>query len=146
MIEITDKIAIGRDELVFRASRSSGPGGQNVNKLNTRITVWFDVANCPSLSAAQKRRILKSLATRADKQGKIHVASQRHRSQKANRDATVERLAELLRGALAKRPVRRKTAVPYAARQRRLEDKKRRSILKKQRAGKRLSPHQAESL
>jgi ribosome-associated protein len=134
MIEITDNIFIQDDELLFRASRSSGPGGQNVNKVNTRITLFFDVANCPSFSDVQKRRILSRLATRADKNGLVRVISQRFRTQNANRRAAVERLQQLLADALKTKPVRKKTRAPYAAKQRRLEQKRRQSILKRQRA------------
>jgi ribosome-associated protein len=129
-----DDIAICEDELVFKASRSAGPGGQNVNKLNTRVTVFFDVVNAISFSDEQKRQILKKLRTRASKGGVIRVASQKYRTQKANRKAAVERLQQLLRSALESKPVRKKTRVPEWARQRRLEEKKRRSALKKQRA------------
>lgn len=136
MIEIQDDIFICEDSLVFKFSRSGGPGGQNVNKVNTRVTVFFDVANCDIFSDGEKRRILKRLATRANKNGVVRVVSQRHRTQKANRRAAVERLGELLRGALAKKAVRKKTAVPERAKQKRLEQKKRRSLLKRQRAEK----------
>jgi ribosome-associated protein len=134
MIEIIDDIFIRDDELVFRASRSGGPGGQNVNKLNTRITLFFDVANCESFSDVQKRRILTRLSTRTDKNGVIRVVSQRFRTQKANRTAAVERLQQLLAGALKTRPVRKKTRIPFAVKQRRFEEKRRRSLLKQQRA------------
>jgi ribosome-associated protein len=133
MIEITKDILVSEDELVFRASRSGGPGGQNVNKLNTRVTLFFDVAGCDALSDIQKRRILARLSTRADKNGIIRVVSQKFRTQKANRRAAIERLQELLRGALKTKPLRKKTKVPERARLRRLEEKKRRSLLKKQR-------------
>jgi ribosome-associated protein len=136
MIEITDDIVISDDELVFKASRSRGPGGQNVNKVSTRVTLFFDVANCKGLSDDQRTRILKRLRTRADKNGVLRVVSQRHRTQKANRQAAKERLIELLVGALAKRPVRKKTKVPASAIQRRLAEKKRRSLLKQQRMAK----------
>ncbi|HUU20710.1 MAG TPA: alternative ribosome rescue aminoacyl-tRNA hydrolase ArfB [Sedimentisphaerales bacterium] len=134
MIDITDNISIRDDELIFKASRSGGPGGQNVNKVNTRITLFFDVSNCESFSDVQKRRILSRLSTRADKNGLIRVASQRFRTQKANRRAAVERLQQLLAEALKTRPLRKKTKVPYAAKKRRLEEKRRRSLLKQQRA------------
>lgn len=134
MIEITNQIFISEENIVFKYSRSSGPGGQNVNKVNTRVTVLFDMAGCESLSDARKQRILKRLATRADKNGVIRVVSQRYRTQKANRRVAVERLQELLRGALETRPVRKKTKVPERAKQKRLEEKKQRSLLKKQRA------------
>ena len=133
-IEINNGIFISEDSLVFRFSRSSGPGGQNVNKANTRVTVFFDVAGSESFSQEQKRLILRRLATRADKNGVIRVVSQKHRTQKANRAASVERLRELLKEALKKRSLRKKTRVPEKARRKRLEEKKRRSMLKQQRA------------
>jgi len=136
MIEITDGVFISEDELVFKASRSGGPGGQNVNKVNTRITLFFDVTECEVLSDIQKRRILDRLSTRADKNGIIRVVSQKFRTQKANRRAALGRLQELLREAVKTKPVRKKTKVPERARLRRLEEKKRRSMLKRQRAEK----------
>jgi len=136
MIEITNNIFISEDELIFKTSRSGGPGGQNVNKVSTRVTLLFDVASCDSFSDVQKQQILKRLATRANKNGVVRVASQKFRTQKANRTATVERLCQLLRDALRTHPVRRKTKVPKYAQQQRLEEKKRRSLLKQQRAKK----------
>jgi ribosome-associated protein len=136
MIEIKDGVVISDDELIFKASRSRGPGGQNVNKVSTRITLFFDVSNCPGFSDSQKMRILKRLKTRADKNGVLHIVSQRHRTQKANRAAAKERLIDLLAGALAKKPIRKKTKVPASAVQRRLDEKKQRSLLKQQRMAK----------
>ena len=139
IIEITDDIFISADEFIFKVSRSSGPGGQNINKLNTRITLFFDVANCGSLSDTQKQRILARLRTRADKNGVLRIVSQKYRTQKANRRAAVERLQDLLADALKIRPIRKKSEIPYAAKQRRLEEKRRRSLLKQQRSAKRLT-------
>ena len=139
MIEITEKISIRDDELIFKASRSAGPGGQNVNKLNTRITLFFDVANCENFTDAQKRRILYRLSSRIDKNGLIRIVSQKFRTQRANRIAAIERLQELLSDVLRTKKVRKKTKVPYAARQRRLEQKRRRSQLKQQRAKKNMA-------
>jgi ribosome-associated protein len=133
MIKITDNIYIRDDKLVFKASRSAGPGGQNVNKVNTRITLFFNVANCESFSDIQKKRILSRLATRTDKNGLVRVVSQKFRTQNANRRAAVERLQELLSDALKTKAERKKTRVPYAAKKRRLEQKRRRSMLKQQR-------------
>jgi ribosome-associated protein len=129
-------IEIPEENLVFRFSRSGGPGGQNVNKVNTRVTVFFDVARCERFSDEQKKRILKRLATRADKRGVVRVVCQRNRTQKANREGAVERLRELVREALKKRRVRKKTKVPAYAREKRLAEKKKRSRLKKQRTEK----------
>ena len=139
MIQIVDDISIPEDELVFKASRSGGPGGQNVNKVNTRVTLFFDVADCENLSGTQKRRILTRLATRIDKNGVLRVVSQKYRTQKANRRVAVERLQQLLADALKIRPARKKTRIPYAVKQRRLEEKRRRSLLKQQRASKNIA-------
>ena len=139
MIEIASNVFINEEELVFKFSRSSGPGGQNVNKVNTRVTLFFDVANCGSLSGWQKQRILARLATRSDKNGVLRVVSQKFRTQGANRRVAVERLQELLTDALKIRPVRKKSKVSYAAKQRRLKEKKQRSLLKRQRSAKNLA-------
>ncbi len=130
-IEIKGGVVISEDEFVFRSSRSSGPGGQHVNKVSTRMTVYFDVSGCESLSGQQKRRILNRLKTRCDKFGIVRVTSQRHRSQIANRRAALERLVELLSKALERKRVRRKTAVPRRSREKRLGDKKKRGDLKR---------------
>ncbi|MCE5250140.1 aminoacyl-tRNA hydrolase [bacterium] len=133
MIEINKNIAIPDEELVFSASRSSGPGGQNVNKVSTRMTVRFNVIDSTVFTGEQKQRILERLATRANKEGVIRVASQRHRTQNANREEAAERLASLIREALKNKPVRRKTKKPLWVREQRLEVKKHRSLLKEQR-------------
>ena len=136
MIEITKEIFIHEDELVFKASRSAGPGGQNVNKVNTRITLYFDAANCDNFSIQQKKRILSRLSSRADRNGLIRISSQKHRTQKENRRAAVEKLKNLLADALKIRPVRKKTKTPFKAKQKRLDEKKRRGRLKQLRSDK----------
>jgi len=129
-----ESVLIPESELVFQASRSSGPGGQNVNKLNTRIVVLFNVLASTRLSDDQKHLLLSRLATRIDKEGVLHVAAQKYRSQEANRRAAVARLHNLVGEALKPRPVRKKTKVPAAARERRLQEKKQRRTRKRQRA------------
>jgi ribosome-associated protein len=136
MIAITGSLAIPVEELTFTASRSSGPGGQNVNKLSTRVTLQFDVLKSPSLTEDQKQRILVKLKSRISKDGVLRVSCQQSRSQAANRDGAVERFVELLRRALTRKRPRRRTAVPASARERRLTEKKRRSRVKAARAGK----------
>ena len=136
MIEITDDVFIPEHELVYKASRSSGPGGQNVNKLNTRVTLFFNITQSESLSDKQRILIRKHLSSRIDKDGFIRVVSQKYRTQKANRNAALERLQKLLADALKPRPVRKKTKVPYGSKQKRLDEKKRRSRLKQQRSDK----------
>ena len=100
-IAITSDVSIQADELSVVFSRSSGPGGQNVNKVSTRATVLFDVALSPSLTDEQKRKIRERLATRVSGEGVLRVSSQRERSQSANRAAARERrvAAKKLRGA-----------------------------------------------
>ena len=133
MLKINDTTTIPEDEMVFTASRSSGPGGQNVNKVSTRITVLFDIRNSIYLSDEQKRLIFERLSARINKAGILRVVSQRHRTQKANREAALELIEKLLRDAVKKKPVRRKTKVPERTKLQRLEEKKRRGLLKQER-------------
>ena len=134
MIEIGEGIFLPEEELSFIFARSSGPGGQNVNKVNTRVTVRLDVRNSPSFSGDQKRLILDELRTRIDRNGVLRVVSQRHRTQGENREAAVRRLVELLRAALKPKKPRKKTAVPQRVRLERIEAKRRRSTVKQARA------------
>ena len=136
MISIARNIEIAEDDFVFKASRSGGPGGQNVNKVNTRVTLFFDVAGCEALSDTQKKRIVARLATRTDKKGVLRVVSQKFRTQRANRLAATERLRQLLAEALKTAPVRKKTHMPASAHRKRLEEKRRRSALKRLRSDK----------
>ncbi len=131
MIEINEKLTIPDDELTFEFSRSSGPGGQNVNKVSTRVTLLFDVEGSPSLTDDQRSRIKNRLGTRITKAGVLRVTSQRHRSQRANREAAVERFIELVREAFRMRRPRRRTKPTRAARERRIQEKKRRGELKR---------------
>jgi ribosome-associated protein len=133
MIEITPELSIPDGELTFTASRSGGPGGQNVNKVSTKITLRFDVTGSPSLSSEQKAHILGRLATRINRDGILQVVSQRHRSQAANREAAVERFVELLRVALAEEPPRVPTRPTRVARERRVASKKLRAHVKEAR-------------
>ncbi len=134
MIEINDDVSIAESELGFSASRSSGPGGQNVNKVSTRVTLRFDLEASPDLTAEQKELIRERLATRISKQGVLSVSSQRERSQSANREAATARFVELLRAALDVDPERRPTRVPRGVDRRRLENKRKRSKVKRRRS------------
>lgn len=134
MIEIVPGLVLEAGDFVFKYTRSSGPGGQNVNKVNTRVTLFFDIKNCEKLSGWQKRQIYKKFTTRIDKNGVLRIICQKHRTQKANRKTAIERLAELLRRALKRKPVRKKTKVPKRAIEKRISDKKHRSRLKQQRS------------
>jgi ribosome-associated protein len=131
MIKISDELNIPDDELTFTASKSSGPGGQYVNKVNTRITLWFDVTGSPSLSDDQKNRIQTHLSTRISKTGILRVIAQSSRSQIANKELAIQRCIELLREALQQNPLRKKTKIPAKVRQQRIDAKKHRSRFKK---------------
>jgi len=136
MIPITRDLHIPARELTFTFSRSSKPGGQNVNKVSTRVTLWFDLAGSPSLSQEEKDRILNQLGGRISKKGQLRVVCYRHRTQAANRTGAVERFLSLLQDALKERTPRKKTGMPRVAKERRLASKKHRSILKQTRKSK----------
>jgi len=134
-LEIAGGVALPEEELSFVTSRSGGPGGQNVNKLETRVTLRFDLAASPSLSEEQKARLRERLATRITRAGVLHVIAQKHRTQGANREAALERFTELLREAFQEETPRKKTRIPRAVHRRRVEDKKRRGQRKQERSG-----------
>ena len=134
MVHVLEELEIPDEELAFATSRSSGPGGQNVNKVNTRVTVLFNVDQSAALSPEQRELLHARLGGRISRVGLLRVVSQRHRTQLANRDAAVERFVELLRDALTERPERIPPAVPRQAKERRLEEKRRRANRKRERS------------
>ena len=134
MVWVTEDLEIADGELAFTTSRSSGPGGQNVNKVNTRVTLLFDLEGSTSLSSQQRELLRSRLPGRISKDGVLRVVSQRHRTQLANRDAAVERFVELVRTALTEEPERVPVTPPGRAREKRLEAKRQRSRLKRERS------------
>lgn len=132
MPQITSGLNIPDQELSFTFSRSSGPGGQHVNKVNSRVTLWFDLEASPSLSDRQKTRLRQRLATRINKEGRLWLVAFASRSQHANREAALIRFANLLADGLAEDRPRFETKVPRASRQNRLDAKKHRATIKGQ--------------
>ena len=126
-------IAILLDELRFTATTAGGPGGQHVNKVSTKVTLLFDLDASPSLTETQKARLRTALAGRIGKDGVLRVVSQSTRSQSANKELAVDRFAALLREALTPRTPRRKTRATLASKLRRLEGKRQRGAVKRQR-------------
>ena len=129
-LDLGNGIVIPEQLLRSATSRSGGPGGQNVNKVESRVTIEVDVAALP-MSDEQKALIRTRLAGRINKDDVLRVTSQAERSQLANRDRALARMEELLRDALIEQKPRRKTKVSRAAKQRRIEEKKRRSETKR---------------
>ena len=135
MIRITDKIAVDEAELEESFVRSSGPGGQNVNKLSTAVQLRFDVRRSLSLPNDVAIRLMKLAGSRLTNDGVIVILAQRHRTQERNRADARERLVELIRAAATPPKPRRATKPTKASKQRRLESKKRRSGVKSLRQG-----------
>lgn len=133
-VSINSNVNIPISELQFRFARSGGHGGQNVNKVETRVELLFDVARSPSLSDSDRERILKHLGSKIDTAGILRVVAQESRSQWRNREEAVERFAALLRAALKPKKKRIATRVSAGAREKRLEQKRRRSRIKKLRS------------
>jgi ribosome-associated protein len=134
LVKIREGISIPEAELQFSFSRSSGPGGQNVNKVETKVRLKFDVVGSPSLSETDKEKVMERLASRISSDGALRLSSQRHRTREANRKEVLERFQQLMRRALEVRKPRRQSRVPKAERRRRLADKRRRSKLKESRS------------
>jgi ribosome-associated protein len=118
-------------EIEFMVSRSSGPGGQNVNKVNSRITVKFDVRNSSLLTADQKRSLEKRLSSRMTREGILMFSVQDYRSQLQNKEQALERLDEMLMHALTPPKKRRKTNPTKSSSRKRVESKKRHGEKKK---------------
>ncbi len=130
MISVTLTIAIDEREIEENFIRSSGPGGQNVNKLTTAVQLRFDVRHSPSLPDGVRERLERLAGKRLTRDGVLIITAQRHRTQERNRQDALDRLLELIREA-AIVPVRRRPTRPtMGSRQRRLEGKRRRSTIK----------------
>ena len=136
MIRITDTISIDESELEESFVRSSGPGGQNVNKLSTAVQLRFDVRHSPSLPNDVAVRLMRLGGKRITKDGVLVLIAQNHRTQERNRAEAQQRLVDLIRQAAVRPVPRRATKPTRASKQRRIEGKKRRSSVKALRRGK----------
>jgi len=133
MIRVDQAIEIDEDEIRFDFVRSSGPGGQNVNKVATAVQLRFDVANSPSLPDDVRERLVRLAGRRMTSDGVLVIDARRYRTQERNRRDALDRLIKLVARAAVKPKRRKPTAPSRAARQRRLDEKRKRGTLKKQR-------------
>jgi ribosome-associated protein len=133
MIPITDRISIDEEEVILRAARASGPGGQHVNKTSSALEIRFDVANSPNLPEDVKARLTRIAGSRMTQEGVLVLFVQTSRSQEMNRREGIARLTELIRRATEKPKPRKATKPTYASKLRRLEGKAKRSSVKSMR-------------
>jgi ribosome-associated protein len=132
-LPVTAELAIPLDEIRFRYARSGGPGGQHVNKTETRVELLWDVQHSPSLSQVQRERLLTALRHRLDTDGILHLVVAATRSQRRNRELALARLVQLLRQALQPVSVRLPTTVPATVKAARLAAKRHRAAIKQRR-------------
>ena len=132
-LRVTETVAIPRSELNVRATRSGGPGGQHVNTSSTRIEVTWDVTRTRALTDEERARAIARLGARVNDDGTVRVVASDSRSQRQNRERAETRLADLIRRALAVRKTRKRTRIPRAAVEARLEGKRRQGERKRQR-------------
>ncbi|MAI67113.1 MAG: aminoacyl-tRNA hydrolase [Phycisphaerae bacterium] len=131
MLFVSLSLSVPKSEVRFVYGTSSGPGGQHVNRVATKATLLFDVAQAQSLSVSQRRKITNALATRINKAGVLRVTSSKYRSQGANREAVIERFVELLCEAIKPIRKRKKSKVPRSSKKKRLQSKLQRGETKR---------------
>jgi len=131
MIKVTNSISLNEDELQESFIRSSGPGGQNVNKVESAVQLRFDVRNSPSLPDDVKERLERIAGSRLTNDGVLIITAQRFRMQERNREDALNRLVDLIKQATVRPKPRRPTRPTLASKKRRLEAKGRRSEVKK---------------
>lgn len=133
-LRIGPEFIIPAEELIFQAARSGGPGGQNVNKVASKIVLRYDVRRSRALTEDQRSLLLARLAGRLTREGELVLHSSRHREQRRNAEAARDRMLEILIEALRVRTPRKETRPKHSSKVKRLESKRKRSVVKRRRA------------
>jgi ribosome-associated protein len=133
LLEVNESLSIPRSELDVRVSRSSGAGGQHVNKTSSRVEIFWNIPLSRALTDEQRNRLLEKLASRLTTEGSIRIVASDMRSQTRNRELAEERLVEMVHRALIVPKKRKPTRPTRAAKEARLESKKRQSQKKVER-------------
>jgi ribosome-associated protein len=131
MLQVTSKISIPDSEIEFSFIRSSGPGGQNVNKVATAVQLRFDALHSPSLPEDVRKRLIILAGSKVSSEGILALKAQRHRTQHANKKDALHRFTQLVEQAAIRPKIRLKKSIPRRVNEQRLTSKKQRSQIKR---------------
>ncbi len=143
MLKITDTLWVDEKDIQLEFVRSSGPGGQNVNKVSSAVQLRFDAGRSKALPEPVRRRLKQIAGRRMTSEGVLIIEARRHRTQERNREDAINRMIALIRQAAEKPRPRRRTSPPAAARKKRMAAKRHRSEIKRRRRAVRIDAEDA---